>query len=308
MNDSNRHFPLPPRGFVLAVAALILCFALPLYRLARFALHSDLSSYILLVPVISLGMVWLKRPFPPPPSSPNRKLAVLLLAAGAAAPAAFGLSVFFGMRWPSPDSLAVASLSFSLLLAGLCAWFLGRRTVRAIAFPLAFLVFMAPLPVSLANSLETFLQHTSAAVAYLFFDGTGMPVLRRGALGFQLPGMNLQVAPQCSGLHSSLALFIVSLPAGYLFLRSPWKRAALSAAVIPVGIVRNGFRIFTIGELCVRIGPQMIDSYLHRTGGWIFFLLALGPFFILLFLLMQAERPAAHGEAKPGDQTFKDMI
>jgi exosortase/archaeosortase family protein len=100
----------------------------------------------------------------------------------------------------------------------------------------------------------------------------------------------MEVAPQCSGIHSSLALFILSLLAGHLFLRSRWKRATLALAVIPLALLRNGFRVFTIGQLCVHIGPEMIDSYIHRHGGPFFFILSLVPFCILLFFLMKSDR------------------
>ena len=204
----------------------------------------------------------------------------MALAAGLAA----------GSERSPPDSLVLPTLSFLLFFAGVCAWFLGRLTLRAAAFPLAFLVFLAPLPAFLSDAFESFLQHASAEATSVFFDWSGLPVLREGALGFQLPDINLNVAPQCSGLHSSLALIITSLPAGYLFLRSPWRRAIFTLATIPIGIVRNGFRIFTIGELCVHYGPQMISSYIHRTGGWLFFLLSLLPFFLLLVILMKTEK------------------
>lgn len=286
-----------PRGFAPAIVALLVAFCVPLYRLAAFALHSDLYSYVLLVPLISLFMVWLKREAPPPPPSPpQRKLAALLAAAGTAVG---GLSLLPGAEWAPQDSLFLTSLAFALWFAAVCGWFLGRGELRAVAFPLAFLAFLAPLPIFISQSLETFFQYTSAAVAYVFFELAGMPVLERGPLGFQLPGMNLEVAPQCSGIHSSLALVIISLPIGYLLLRSPWKRAALTAAAIPLGIIRNGFRIFTIGELCVRIGPQMIDSYIHRTGGWMFFLLALGPYLLLLLFLARSERTPARANFEP---------
>jgi len=117
---------------------------------------------------------------------------------------------------------------------------------------------------------------------------SGMPVFRQG-LDFQLPGMRMAVAPECSGIHSSLVLFITSLLAGQLLLRSPWKRAALTLAVIPLAILRNGFRIFTIGQLCVHVSPDMINSYIHRRGGPIFFVLSLVPFFLLLYFLRKAE-------------------
>jgi exosortase C (VPDSG-CTERM-specific) len=292
--------PVPP-GLLPALAVLILCYAIPLCRLARLALGSDFYSYILVIPAISVALAWLREPLPPQslPSPPARGVAAVLLAAGIALAAVAGIAAAAGRGGPPPDLLALAALSFALLFSGLCGWFLGRRTFRSLAFPLAFLALLAPLPLSVSVALEGFLQHSSAAVASLLFDWAGMPVLNRGDLGFQLPGMNLEVAPQCSGLRSTLSLFITSLPAGFLFLRSPWRRAALSLATLPVGIIRNGFRILTIGELCVRVGPRMIDSYIHRSGGWIFFILSLAPLVVLLLLLMRAERAAPPPGAKP---------
>src|ERR1043166_6364619 len=108
---------------------------------------------------------------------------------------------------------------------------------------------MVPFPEVVQRAIETFRQHSSAWVAYLFIKLSGTPVLKQG-MGLQLPGFALEVAPECSGIHSSLVLFITSLLAGHLFLRSPWKKAVLGLAVIPLGIVRNGFRILTISMLC----------------------------------------------------------
>ena len=75
-----------------------------------------------------------------------------------------------------------------------------------------------------------------------------------------LPGIVLEVAQECSGIHSSWVLFITSLVASHLFLESPWRRIVLVAFVIPLAIVRNSFRILVIGLLCVHVGPHMIDS------------------------------------------------
>jgi len=59
--------------------------------------------------------------------------------------------------------------------------------------------------------------------------------------------------------------------------------------VIPLALLRNGFRIFVIAELCVRMGPQMIDSPIHRRGGPVFFVLSLVPLFLLLLYLSKRE-------------------
>jgi exosortase/archaeosortase family protein len=93
-------------------------------------------------------------------------------------------------------------------------------------------------------------------------------------------------------------LFITSLIAGHLFLKSPWKRGALAASILPLALLRNGFRIFTIAQLCVHVSPQMIDSPIHHKGGPIFFVLSLVPFFLLLSYLKNVENHAAKAKRK----------
>jgi exosortase/archaeosortase family protein len=117
----------------------------------------------------------------------------------------------------------------------------------------------------------------------------GTPFIRDGLI-FHLSDISIRVAPECSGIHSTYILLITSLLAGYLFLDASWKRAVLALFVLPLALLRNGFRVFTISELCVHVGPQMIDSPIHHKGGPIFFALSLIPFFILLVLLQRYGR------------------
>jgi len=112
----------------------------------------------------------------------------------------------------------------------------------------------------------------------------------REGMVFELPGIAIQVARECSGIHSSWVLFITGLLASHLFLRTRWRKIVLVAFVIPLGILRNGFRIFVIGMLCVHIGPYMIGSVIHRQGGPFFFALSLVPLFLLLLWLRRRER------------------
>jgi exosortase C (VPDSG-CTERM-specific) len=284
------------KSFALATVVLGLCFSVPLYGLIRFAAGSELYSYILLIPFISLYLVWLKKGNFPACSQPVRKAAAGFLTAGAVMVIAYWLVLRPRLKLVADDYLAVMMVSFLLFFFGVCRLFLGREILRAAAFPLGFLVFMVPIPAFLIRGIDVFLQYGSAAVAWGFFKLSGTPFFENG-LVFQLPGISIQIAPECSGIHSSLVLFITSLLASYVFLRTPWKRAVFILAVIPLGIVRNGFRVFTIGELCVHLGPQMINSPIHRKGGPIFFVLSLIPLFILLVVLQKSER--ASGKSKP---------
>ena len=86
--------------------------------------------------------------------------------------------------------------------------------------------------------------------------------------------------------HSiELGAFHDQHPGRQFILEDAWRRFALVAFVIPLAILRNGFRIFVIGLLCVNVGPQMIHSLIHRRGGPVFFMLSLIPFFLVLWWL-----------------------
>jgi exosortase C (VPDSG-CTERM-specific) len=160
--------------------------------------------------------------------------------------------------------------------------------MRAAAFPLAYLIFMVPMPGAMAEALETASKYASAEVANVLFHVTGTPFVR-GGLIFQLPNITIEVAQECSGIRSSWVLLMTSILAANLFLKTPWRRVVLVAFVIPLGILRNGFRIVVIGLLCVNLGPQMIHSVIHRRGGPVFFVLSLVPFLLLLWWLRRGE-------------------
>lgn len=197
---------------------------------------------------------------------------------------------------PSRDSETIANyLAFHILallffFTGICFFVLGEAFLRAVAFPMALLIFTIPLPDAFRQVIESFLQHGSAIFAGIFFQISGTPILQDG-LNFKLAGCVIQVAPECSGIHSTLVLMITSLLGGWLFLGSPWKRAVLALAVIPLALARNGFRIFVIGQLCAAYGPQMLASPIHRHGGPLFFVLSLIPLFLFLLLLRKTEQP-----------------
>ncbi len=277
--------------FPLAICALLVVFSLPLYHLGRFALRFDLYSHILLIPFISLYLVWNQRDTLPAQSAPNRLVGQTFFLLGGLVLVGFGVALLTGSKFAEQDFLAATTLGFLLLLWGVNGWFLGPPTLRALGYPLALLVFMIPFPVIVQTGLETLLQYGSAVVALAFFKIAGTPVFN-SSLIFQLPGIILEIAPECSGIHATLALFITSIVAGKYFLSTPWKRLVLALAVVPIALFRNGLRVFTIGELCVHISPDMINSYIHRHGGPIFFAISLVPFFLLLRSLYKSDQLA----------------
>lgn len=295
--------PLPSgfRRFLFVALLIALGFTLPLIQVVRFSLNSDLYSHIVLLPFITGYLIWIRRnELVTDGGMIPRLWPALLGIAGLGLLAAYGTQRFSSSAPPTQDELSMGMGALVLLLGAAATICLSRNEWRIAAFPIVLLVFLVPFPLVVEQGLETASQHGSAWVAHVLFEIRGTPVMRNETY-FRLPGFSMQVAPECSGIRSTFALFLTSLVAGHLLLRSTWKRAVLTLVVIPIALVRNGFRVFVIGELCVRISPDMIDSWIHRHGGPFFFALSLIPFFLILVWLLRPSRgkPPAPLPASP---------
>jgi exosortase C (VPDSG-CTERM-specific) len=266
--------------FAAFILLLSLCFFSSFSSLTSLALQDDLHSHVLLVPFIAAYILYIIRDQLPKTYCSSFPWAILTLICGTA-------FLVIASAWHT-SWLTVSLLSFLCFLATGGFVFLGKRWMEAAAFPFAFLLFMIPLPGSVVQSLENASKLASAECASFLLHLTGIPVLRDGTI-FQLPGIVIEVAQECSGIRSSWVLLIASILASYLFLRRPSDRLILVLVAIPLGVLRNGFRIAVIGLLCVRFGPQVIHSAIHRHGGPVFFLLSLIPLILILWLLRRSE-------------------
>ena len=100
-----------------------------------------------------------------------------------------------------------------------------------------------------------------------------------------LPKFVIEIADECSGIRSSIALLLTSLMVGHMFLRTWWKKALLVAAIFPMAMLKNGIRIVSLSLLASYVDPGFLTGQLHHDGGIVFFLLSLAllaPLFLLL--------------------------
>ena len=271
-------------GWCIYLVILCAAFALPLREFATYTAHSDVHSYVLLIPFVTAYLIYIRW----------RQLSGELTTSWgpAAVLAAVGVGALFASQHFSNlgrnDHMTLVALSFVCFAITGVFLFLGAKWARSAMFPLFFLAFMIPLPEIVVDTLEEASKQASAEVASWLFLITGTPFLRSETM-FQLPGITITVAKECSGIRSTLVLIITSLLAANMFLRATWRRALLMAAVIPLGLLRNALRILVISLLCVHIGPHMINSVIHRRGGPVFFALSLIPLFAMLWLLRRQE-------------------
>lgn len=225
--------------FGLFILTLSLAFRSPLLELVALGAGSQLHSHILLIPFVCAYLIYIRREDLPLDSERSIGGSIAPLCAGLVCLAiAFGWPNYAALTSPS-DHLALTILAFVCFVAAGGFIFLGKEWMRSLAFPFAFLIFLVPLPDGVVVWLETASQVASADAADLFFHPSGTPILRDNMV-FALPGMIIEVAQECSGIRSSLVLFITSLVAAYLFLNSPWRRLVFVAFVIPLGILAMG--------------------------------------------------------------------
>src|SRR5262249_52340269 len=137
-------------------------------------------------------------------------------------------------------------------------------------YPLSCLLLMIPPPSSWMDRIAAGLQYESAEVTYIMLRVAHLPVLRHG-MDFSLRGLNFEVGPECSGIHSTLALLMVAIGAAYVYLGSGWTRALLVLLTVPIVVVKNAARIVVISTLGAYVNRIFVDGpFHHKFGGLVF--------------------------------------
>jgi exosortase len=265
------------------------------------AASDEQFTHILLIVPISAALLILDWRAPEPSSGPGVRIGSALLAVAAllACIARLKLAAL------APDcQLSLNMLAFVLWWIAAFVFCFGTGAFRRALFPLCFLFWLVPFPDFVLDPGVTWLQQGSAASARLLFLAVGVPVAQRGVL-LHIPDLTLEVAPECSSIRSSLMLMVTALVLAQLLLRSPWRKALVIAVAIPLSVVKNGLRIFTLGMLATRVSPSFLTGRLHRQGGIIFFLIALAAVFVLIWILRRGE--SEKPRLAPGDEARKQI-
>ncbi len=253
--------------------------------LVRLSLSQDDASYLVLIPFISAVILYLERDKIFSQVSMDLVLgAPYLLLSGLMA-----LASHFAKSFPSLGlQLPGWILALVLLWTSGFAFSFGKEALKAAHFPFLFLLLMVPIPNFLLDRLIFLLQEGSAWITGTLFDLVGVPALREG-LVFHLAKVSIEVAKECSGIRSSMALLILALLVAHFQLRSFWNKVLFVACGLFMMILKNGVRIATLTLLAVYVNPDFLFGRLHHQGGVVFFMLALLLLLPLLFLLQRSE-------------------
>ena len=281
--------PSPNRWLVFGAWVLIslLLFAKPVYGLFELADHDETASHILLVPFITAWLLYTERKKLPSEARFSFWPAMSFLV-----PSLLVALVSLNCQACAPKTrLSGYTLSLILLVVAGFIFVMGLAAAKSSEFALAFLLFLIPIPDLFLGRIIYGLQAGSAAIAEFFFNLSGAPVLREGFV-FRLPVMSIEVAQECSGIRSSLALLILALLVAHFSFRPLWKKFAFVGAGLLMMLLKNGIRIATLTLLANYVNPAFLTGSLHHQGGIVFFLIGLALLLPVYWALRKGEEAA----------------
>ncbi|WP_084030732.1 exosortase V [Bradyrhizobium paxllaeri] len=156
----------------------------------------------------------------------------------------------------------------------------GWPALRVLAFPIGFLIFAVPMPDWLVDAatvpLKVFISNVVTNVLY----ATGFPVAQNGVM-IMIGTYQLLVKDACSGMNSIFALSAIGVFYAYAFRwQEKIRSLLLLAAIIPITIIANFFRVFALVLIAYYLGPDMLEGMLHDLTGIGLFVVAV----LLLFV------------------------
>jgi exosortase len=249
----------------LIAAFLALAFAPAVIALARVWSSVDYYSHGFLVPLVAY---WIAQREGKTRLRPSDERA----SAGAAV---IGLALALYAAGLVAGAAGLQGLGLIAAVAGGALYLLGPEGLRALAFPIAFLVFMLPLPSAWLTPVILDLQLLVSSASVAFLHAFGATVAREGNVILLASGDSLFVEEACSGITSIVTLTPLAVMLAYFTQRTPWRRLALVAAVVPAAMVANLLRVVFTVITAQHLGAERAtNNALHESAGLLTFTLA----------------------------------
>ncbi|HEU4938372.1 MAG TPA: exosortase A [Vicinamibacterales bacterium] len=169
--------------------------------------------------------------------------------------------------------LFLTRISLIGVIAGVVLYVWGWQHFRRLAFPIAFLLLMIPLPTIVFNQIAFPLQLLASRAGEAVINLAGIPVLREGNV-LQLPSRTLEVAEACSGIRSLVSLVMLAIVLGHFTEPRIGRRMLIALAAIPIAILANAARVAGTGLASELVSPAAAEGFLHTFSGWVLFVVA----------------------------------
>jgi len=221
--------------------------------------HSD-NSHGFLVPLISIYFILEKR----------KKIQFNTLSSSILGLIVLIISLLVYVISFAGDIAFISRIMMLVSLIGMLLYNFGKDVVKTFAFPLLFLFFMIPVPVSLLERISIPLQLFASIVSTQLIQLFSIPVYQEGNVLY-FAQTQLEVAQACSGLRSIVALTMLSVIFVYLTRKGVARKIILLTSAIPIALLANIMRVTGTGILAHLYGSVVARGFLHEISGLVVF-------------------------------------
>jgi exosortase B len=211
-----------------------------------------------------------------------------------------GLALMFLAR--TQGVLTVETFSIIPVVSGCFLLVGGWSTLRALAFPIGFLLFAVPMPDWLIDAATVPLKVFISDVVTRSLYEAGYPIAQNGVI-IMIGSYQLLVKDACSGMNSIFALSAIGVFYTYVFRwHEKIRSLLLLVAIVPITVGANFVRVITLVLIAYYGGVDLLEGALHDLTGIGLFVVAvillflfdaiLGLFTVLARMLLRRLRPA----------------
>jgi exosortase B len=175
----------------------------------------------------------------------------------------------------SQDILLLEIGSQIFVFSGILLLTRGMQALKAMWFPLFFVLFMIPLPGPFIDAVTMPMKMAVSYVAenVLFF--AGYPIARTGVI-LQIGQYQLLVADACAGMHTLISLEAL----GLLYLNlvrhdSLFRNITLAILIVPISFTANVIRVMVLTLVTYYFGDAAGQGFVHGFAGMVLFIVAL---------------------------------
>jgi len=253
---------------LICVLAFIIGIYFNIYKLVVVDWMTDENnSHGFLIPFVTAYLLWRKRSdLLATKISPDPLGLLLVMSGSILLILGHAATEFFTMR----SSLIVILLGMSLAL-------FGREIFQKTFAPLAYLIFMVPVPTAIYTSIAFPFKMFISTVTVYILKLIGVAVMQEGNI-IILPAMSLEVVDACSGVRSLMSL--LALGVAYVMIRptSFLRRIMIVSFALPATVICNMLRLLITALLVQYVTTDAASGSFHDAIGYATFIISFALF------------------------------